>query len=65
VGRSLLVEEEAKRIGTSGEPFVPGLLKKTSFSGDLKSLAKKLEPAAEQIRQSPKKGKGHGDDQED
>jgi transcriptional regulator with XRE-family HTH domain len=63
--RAEIIRRSAARKARDGKVFAPGLYDDMTATGDLKSLAEKLEPVAEEIRQAAKKGKGNGDDQED
>jgi hypothetical protein len=63
--RAELIRRSAARMAKTGELFAPGLYDDIAATGNLKSLAHKLEPAAEQIRESARKGKGNGDSKKD
>lgn len=63
--RKEIIRRSAGKKAKTGELFAPGLYDDMTATSGLKDLAEALEPAAEQIRQAAKKGKGNGDDQED
>lgn len=63
--RQEIIAEEVRKGAEDGRPFAPGLLDRVAFKTNLKSLAREIEPIADQIRQAARKGKNNGDDQED